>query len=400
MSDKIQELVEQIKTESESGEHEKTREVLHVYLSELVKSFKQFELELPQALIEIAKAIKVELPEEQKVKVMNAKDIRTTLTPQSTVKLEPGSLTELSLTLKAIKEALASLKSQEIKLPTKAKDAIAVRLSDGEKFIEQLTQVITQGTVGGGGSVPKITVAGGIQAVPVVNPDGTTIAGGSGSAAYSDSGDTDKKGLVDADRHVQVDVLTVPTVTANATLAAETTKVIGTVNIAAAQTLATVTTVGAVTAITNALPAGTNGIGKLTANSGVDIGDVTLTAGTAAIGSVLPPDIDITTHTNYVKKYYTNAGAVTDGIVWSPAAGKRFHIVTMHIQVSAAATVTLEDDKAGGDEAIFKAEYAANSGEFLVFPEHYPLASGEDAADLIVTTSAGNIYISITGYEI
>ncbi len=48
-----------------------------------------------------------------------------------------------------------------------------------------------------------------------------------------------------------------------ATLAAETTKVIGTINIAAAQTLATVTTVGAVTAITNALPAGTNAIGTV-----------------------------------------------------------------------------------------------------------------------------------------
>lgn len=49
-----------------------------------------------------------------------------------------------------------------------------------------------------------------------------------------------------------------------------------------------IATVGAVTAITNALPAGTNGIGKLTANSGVDIGDVdvttvgTITPGTAA----------------------------------------------------------------------------------------------------------------------
>lgn len=67
----------------------------------------------------------------------------------------------------------------------------------------------------------------------------------------------------------------------NATLGAETTKVIGTVNLAAAQTLATVTTVGtvsAVTAISNALPAGTNAIGKLAANSGVDIGDVDVTS--------------------------------------------------------------------------------------------------------------------------
>lgn len=70
----------------------------------------------------------------------------------------------------------------------------------------------------------------------------------------------------------------------NATLAAETTKVIGTINIAAAQTLATVTTVSAVTAISNALPAGTNAIGKLAANSGVDIGDVDVTT----VGTVTP----------------------------------------------------------------------------------------------------------------
>lgn len=68
-----------------------------------------------------------------------------------------------------------------------------------------------------------------------------------------------------------------------ATLGAETTKVIGTVNIAAAQTIA------AVTAITNALPAGTNAIGKLAANSGVDIGDVdilSIAAGDNNIGNV------------------------------------------------------------------------------------------------------------------
>lgn len=149
-----------------------------------------------------------------------------------------------------------------------------------------------------------------------------------------------------------------------------------------------------------ALPAGTNAIGKLAANSGVDIGDVTLTAGTAAIGTLLPPDIDITTHTNYAKKYYTNAGAVTDGIVWSPAAGKRWHIVSLFVNVSAAATVTFEDDKAGGDEAVLKMELAANSGTVIPFPEKYPFASGEDAADLIVTTSAGNVYIQCVGYEI
>lgn len=152
--------------------------------------------------------------------------------------------------------------------------------------------------------------------------------------------------------------------------------------------------------VVGALPAGTNAIGKLAANSGVDIGDVTLTAGAAAIGTILPPDIDITTHTNYAKKYYTNAGAVTDGIVWSPASGKRWHVVSMYIQTSAAATVTLEDDLGAGDSAVWKGELAANGGMTINFSEHYPLASGEDAADLLVTTSAGNIYITITGYEI
>jgi hypothetical protein len=60
-----------------------------------------------------------------------------------------------------------------------------------------------------------------------------------------------------------------------ATLTAETTKVIGTVNISSSQTVG--------------LAAGTAGIGKLTANSGVDIGDVDVTsisAGTNAIGDV------------------------------------------------------------------------------------------------------------------
>lgn len=160
------------------------------------------------------------------------------------------------------------------------------------------------------------------------------------------------------------------------------------------------------TAIISALPAGTAAIGKLAANSGVDIGDVDVTslpalaAGTNAIGKLLPPDVDVTTHTNYAKKYYTNSGAVTDGIVWSPAAGKRWHVVSMFVQTSAAATVTFEDDKAGGDEVVMKMELAANSGVSIPWSEKYPLASGEDAADLLVTTSAGNIYITVTGYEI
>ena len=125
-----------------------------------------------------------------------------------------------------------------------------------------------------------------------------------------------------------------------------------------------------------------------------------LAAGTAAIGKLLPPDIDVTTHTNYAKKYYTSAGLVTDGIIWSPAAGKRWHVTDIFIGVSAAATVTLEDDKAAGDEAIWKMELSANSGWSHHFDPMYPWASGEDAANLIITTSAGNVYVTVVGYEI
>lgn len=201
--------------------------------------------------------------------------------------------------------------------------------------------------------------------------------------------------------------------------------------------------------VQDALPAGTNAIGKLAANSGVDIGDVDVTSiipGTGATNlgkaedaahsstdtgvmdlgvRVDTPNATVAANgdyhykatdlvggirtalyetdfavlgTNHVKKYYTNAGAVTDGIVWSPAAGKRWYVTDLIVNTSAAATVTFEDDKAGGDEAVMKFELAANSGISHNFTT--PWFSGEDAADLMVTTSAGNIYITVTGYEI
>ncbi|OGL46471.1 MAG: hypothetical protein A2W05_07140 [Candidatus Schekmanbacteria bacterium RBG_16_38_10] len=154
-------------------------------------------------------------------------------------------------------------------------------------------------------------------------------------------------------------------------------------------------------AVLDAIEADTTTIAGAVAGTEMQVDVVAaLPAGTNAIGKLLQPDIDVTTNTNYAKKYYTSAGAVTDGIIWSPAAGKRWHIHTIFIQVSAAATVTLEDDLAAGDSAIWKAELAANSGVVLTFPEKYPWASGEDAADLIITTSAGNCYVTVSGFEV
>ena len=137
-------------------------------------------------------------------------------------------------------------------------------------------------------------------------------------------------------------------------------------------------------------------------------GDVTLQVADTDVSTTnpvptkgVPSDIDINgSNANHAQKYYTNAGAVTDGIIWSPAAGKRWHVLTLYINVSAACTVTLEDDLAGGDSAVWKGELAANSGVVLTYDKEHPFSSTEDAADLIITTTAGNVYVQAVGYEV
>jgi hypothetical protein len=152
--------------------------------------------------------------------------------------------------------------------------------------------------------------------------------------------------------------------------------------------------------ISGAIPAGTNSIGKLGANSGVDIGDVDVTslpaipAGTNLIGAVKRDTINYTP----VRKYYEATGAATDGIVWSPAAGKKWAITDISLSTSAAATVTFEDDKAAGDAIVMGWDLAANGG--VTINLQTPLVSEEADADLIVTTSAGNIKCVVSGYEI
>jgi hypothetical protein len=101
-----------------------------------------------------------------------------------------------------------------------------------------------------------------------------------------------------------------------------------------------------------------------------------------------------------VNKYYSNTGAVTDGIVWSPAAGKRWYVTHLYFQTSADSTITFEDDLVAGDDPRLKGEFKAGSGLSAPYSVNNPLKSGEDAADLLVTTSAGNIYVTVAGYEL
>jgi hypothetical protein len=69
-----------------------------------------------------------------------------------------------------------------------------------------------------------------------------------------------------------------------------------------------IATVGAVTSITNALPAGTNAIGKLAANSGVDIGDVDITSIAAGDNNI--GNVDIVTMPNVTLAAGTNTNEV------------------------------------------------------------------------------------------
>lgn len=136
---------------------------------------------------------------------------------------------------------------------------------------------------------------------------------------------------------------------------------------------------------------------NLNANANLQISDADASASNPV--PVRPNEYELAGNTNHVKKYYTNSGSVTDGIIWSPAAGKRWYVTLLTINVSAACTVTIEDDLTAGDDVVYKAEFAANSGVVLPFGDT-PMFSGEDAADLLVTTTAGNVYITAVGYEV
>lgn len=105
----------------------------------------------------------------------------------------------------------------------------------------------------------------------------------------------------------------------NATLTAETTKVIGTVNIAAAQTLATVT---AVTAITNALPVGANVIGKVSIDQS--------TPGVTNLVTVQPSTLAVT----------VTAAANTAATATLAAVAGQFHYIT-GIEIMRTATAAL-----------------------------------------------------------
>ncbi len=151
-------------------------------------------------------------------------------------------------------------------------------------------------------------------------------------------------------------------------------------------------TITAVTAITNALPAGTNAIGKLAANSGVDIGDVDVT-------SIIPG----TGATNLGKAVDSVAGATDTGAALlvvrddalttlTPADGDYTHLRVsstgaLHVTGSAGATEYTEDAAAASDPV----------GGVIMGIRRDSLSASEVSADgdnvAIKATSKGQLHV-------
>jgi len=140
---------------------------------------------------------------------------------------------------------------------------------------------IASGAIASGAVASGAVASGAVASGAVV--DGAIVTLGAKTDAKSTATDGTSVSAMQVLKQISASVQSPPsqavtnagTFAVQATLAAETTKVIGTVNIAASQTVG--------------LATGSNAIGKLAANSGVDIGDVdvaSIATGTNAIGRV------------------------------------------------------------------------------------------------------------------
>jgi len=204
---------------------------------------------------------------------------------------------------------------------------------------------------------------------------------GDGVLIQGDDGTDRTNVLVDTAGHLQVDVVSAPStavtntgtfaVQSAATLSAETTKVIGTVNIASSQTVG--------------LAAGTAEIGKLA-------------AGVAAIGSVTIAGNGKTRVSGRVAATASQTG----GTVWDPTAGKKFALTKLIISASAAGAIQLFDQTDSGNTVVGPiVSLAANGGWDTSWPMDMPYLSAT-ADNILKYTSSAGIAASIyyEGWEV
>jgi len=146
-----------------------------------------------------------------------------------------------------------------------------------------------------------------------------------------------------------------------------------------------------------ALVTGSAAIGKLAANTGVDIGDVDVTslpalaAGTNIIGAVKR---DIVSYTKVCK--YVALSGTSETTVWDPTGGTKFVITDIFVSATAAGTCTIRDGTAGTIFLI--ASLAANGG--FVTNLQTPIQSATADNNLTAQASAATQYVTVCGYEV
>ena len=254
-----------------------------------------------------------------------------------------------------------------------------VKLVDGTA--DSSTAIASGGGVEAGAL--RVTIASDSTGVVSIDDNGGAITV-DGTVAVTNAGITTIAGAV-AGTEMQVDVLTMPTV---AVTNAGITSIDGKI---------TACNTGAVV-----LAAGTAGIGKLTANSGVDIGDVdvlSIAAGDNNIGNVdivtLPYEVP---HTNRVQGKVDNADTTTAREVVAAIASNYVYITSFIISAAVAGNYWLED----GDAAQITPKFylAANGGVSWTAMGQTPYKTTTVNKAINVKGSvSGAVGVMLTGYK-
>lgn len=199
-----------------------------------------------------------------------------------------------------------------------------------------------------------------------------------------------------AGTEMQVDVLTMPTTTVTGTVTAN----LGATDNAVLDSIVTNTTglAGTVSGselqvdVVASLPAGTNAIGKLAANSGVDIGDVDVTS--------LP---DAVVDANHFHATITSADASTATQVKAKTAAKKIYVTSLMISVgSTALEVQLQSDNGTPQVVMEEVFLPANGGlTWTACDPKLPLFIVNTNEDLdVITSAAGDVTVAVSGYVV
>lgn len=151
-------------------------------IKKLGETFSKEVKKLTQAIDDVSYEVNTLRKDTGKVEVKNLRDIpimvERAVTPPKSVSVEKSSFMEsvfgdLARKINARLEVIID-KVKGLEVPTSAENPVAVRLSDGKKFYEAVTQVFS---TGGAANVPKVTSSTTSQpVVPVANHDGTPLS--------------------------------------------------------------------------------------------------------------------------------------------------------------------------------------------------------------------------------